>query len=176
MGRIGQVAWNKGIKSGTPKSAFKKGNAPWNKREITWEVNENGCWICTSHRPGKQGYPRCSIGNKQKRLNRIMYERYFGEIPEAMLVCHKCDNKLCINPDHLFLGTQADNMQDMDEKGRRVSVPSRGEKHGMAKLTEEQVIEIRSLTGITQREIAKKYDLSETHVSEIRKRKTWKHI
>lgn len=179
MGRKGQIAWNKGIKSGIPKSAFKKGNEPWNKKEIAWEINENGCWICTSHKPGKQGYPRCTIGKKQKRLNRVMYEKYYGKISDDLFVCHKCDNPACINPEHLFLGTHKDNMIDKVKKNRQArghGEKIQGEKHGMSKLTENQIKKIRAIKGITQHEIAKIYKLSETHISEIIRRKVWTHI
>jgi len=171
----GNLAWNKGVKSGIPKSAFKKGNIPVNKKEITWKEDENGCWICTSHRPGKQGYPRITIGHKQKRLNRIMYEKYYGAIPDGLQVCHKCDNRMCIRPDHFFLGTQADNNRDMYNKHRNGKNGLSGEKHPMAKLTTQQVREIRSLKGKTRREIANMYNISLTNIYDIQKYKIWKN-
>jgi hypothetical protein len=172
----GHETWNKGIKSGTPKSAFKKGDIPVNKREVTWKEDINGCWICTSHKPGKQGYPRCTVGHKQKRLNRIMYEKYYGPIPDGLQVCHKCDNRMCIRPDHFFLGTQADNNRDMYQKHRNGKTGLQGEKHPMAKLTARQVREIRTIKERPRNEISKAYNISLTNVYDILNRKIWKNI
>ena len=83
-------------------------------KPITWEVNENNCWICTSHKKDKDGYP---VGYKRK-IHRHVYEQCFGEIPIDMVVMHKCDNPSCINPEHLIIGTYKDNTEDMYSKGR----------------------------------------------------------
>ena len=75
------------------------------------------CEVCISH-PRSHGYPRLGRNGKVYRMSRYVWEQKFRPIPEGMLVLHKCDNHACINPDHLFLGTQKDNMQDMVKKGR----------------------------------------------------------
>jgi len=88
-------------------------------------VTETGCWIWTGCYSGKgrTGYglfhtKTVKTGAKMKKAHRVSYELYKEEIPEGMLVCHKCDNPACVNPDHLFLGSHIDNMKDMISKGR----------------------------------------------------------
>jgi len=76
------------------------------------------CWINTSHYKQLGGYPHIMRNNKSFKMARYIWKLYFGEIPEGMSILHKCDTPECINPDHLFLGTQKDNMIDMVEKGR----------------------------------------------------------
>jgi hypothetical protein len=151
---------------------FQKGNKGFRKpKEITWTVNERGCWICTSHSKDREGYPRKKINGKKQNIHRIFYEKYKGPIPQGLHVLHTCDTRACINPDHLFLGTQNDNMHDMAQKGRSTY----GEKHPNAKLTESQVLEIRFMLG-TLLDIAEKYGISRNNVSLIKNRKRWKHL
>lgn len=135
-------------------------------------IPESGCWIwmhCFS-----QKYPCTRQGDKSAVKAHIASYRHFkGPIPPGLQVCHKCDIPSCINPDHLFLGTAKDNYDDMVRKGRRRSV--RGIDVNTAKLNEDQVLAIRGETG-TQEEIAKKYKVSQTLISQIRKRKIWRHV
>jgi hypothetical protein len=140
-------------------------------KEITWAINERGCWICTSHPRDKDGYTTKWVNGTNKKIHRLMYELHRGIIPPNMCVCHVCDEPACINPSHLWLGTKDDNMHDRDKKGRTTC----GEKHHSAKLTGSQVLEIRSISD-TQQEIAKKYGIAQNTVSKIKKRKTWKHL
>ena len=86
--------------------------------EITYEINENGCWMCTSHKTHHTGYVIKRFGNNLKLLHRYMYEQKYGTIPNGLLACHTCDVRNCINPDHIFIGTQKDNMRDCSSKGR----------------------------------------------------------
>jgi len=149
------------------------------KKEIAWEVNENGCHICTSHALNTYGYPQCKINYKMKLIHRLVYEQKYGPIPKGMSVCHKCDTRNCINPEHLFLGTNQDNVDDMVGKGRQSHQGSPGlpgEKHPQAKLTEKQVIEIRKYEGMTDKQIANIYGVSVTNINNIRRYKKWKHI
>lgn len=84
------------------------------------KVNEStGCWEWENGRSTSGGYGVLSINNKQEKAHRAMWRSEFGEIPEGMCVLHKCDNPPCCNPDHLFLGTVADNNKDRDSKGRQ---------------------------------------------------------
>lgn len=82
-------------------------------------VTETGCWIWTAS-IGGGGYGQIGSGGRKQPLlaHRASWQIHFGQIPDGMQVCHKCDVKLCVNPDHLFLGSQIDNMQDMIRKGR----------------------------------------------------------
>lgn len=83
-------------------------------------VSESGCWIwekgCNS-----QGYGALYVNKKMNLAHRISYEIFIGLIPDGLLVCHKCDIKVCVNPNHLFIGTQKDNMQDHVKKGKHIS-------------------------------------------------------
>jgi len=109
-----------GLKAGL-KRIGKKSN---NKKRIKYkrisciypELSE--CWICISHIERTNGYHVVNRNKKRYRMSRYVWLMNFGKIPEGMLVCHKCDTPECINPDHLFLGTQADNINDAVKKGR----------------------------------------------------------
>lgn len=98
-----------------------------------------------------------------------------GDIPDNMLVCHHCDNGKCVNPKHLFLGTQKDNMQDMVSKGRKVTL--RGSNDPKSKLTESDVLRIRSLYGeYSQYKLARMFNVSRSTISAIIHRYNWKHV
>jgi hypothetical protein len=140
------------------------------RKPIEWEIDGNNCYNCTSHSMDKGGYPKIKIMSKVVLMNRFIYAECFGDIPEGMLIRHKCDNPSCINPEHLEIGTHADNMSDMVERHRQR--PCRGELHGMSKLTWEQIVEIRKDTRC-YREIAKIYDVSINQVGRIKRRESW---
>lgn len=137
------------------------------------------CWIFNSSK-NKKGYGRISISFKETKTkksfyaHRLSYLIYKGDIPEKMLVCHTCDNSSCINPDHLFLGTNKDNVFDMITKGRRPSFTC--EKNSMAKTTKEQVLEMRSKFSngkYTQKDLAEEYKLDKSTVGSILRQETW---
>jgi DNA invertase Pin-like site-specific DNA recombinase len=99
-----------------------------------------------------------------------------GPIPEGMSVCHRCDVRACINPDHLFLGSYADNLRDMREKGRwKRIVPTVGEASPNAKLTDATAMAIFS-SKESQRQLAARYSVSKATVARIKNRKIWRHI
>lgn len=102
-------------------------------RYIEWIENENGCFICTSHKGTKQGYYNLRRNKRTLKMHRVLYEELFGKIPEGLVIRHKCDNPSCINPEHMELGTQKDNIHDMSKRNR----------HGRTKLTREQVNDMR---------------------------------
>ena len=141
-----------------------------NRRLIKYEITETGCWNCTSHYKNRQGYPCIGIYKKNTLMSRYIYERNFGEIPKGLLIRHKCDNPTCINPSHLELGTNQENMSDKVNRNRQSR--SKGELHGMAKITKNQVEDIRK-DNRSQLIIAKQYKVSQSQISNIKKMKNW---
>lgn len=147
-----------------------------------WEKVEKtgGCWLWVGAKnPGGYGTIKIeSSGDIHTILtHRVSWEFHFGPIPDGMLVCHHCDNPPCVNPEHLFLGTDADNAQDMIKKGRKVT--KRGEQNNKAKFTTQQILDIRELWaggGITKRDIADSYNVSDVAICNIINRKVWKHV
>ncbi len=109
------------------------------------------------------GYGLLRVAGKGVLVHRLAYKLAFGDIPEGMCVCHTCDNGLCVNPSHLFLGTHADNMHDRDAKGRASGGSERGETHHLAKLSDADFAEIR----MQYAKIAAKYGISREHVGDI---------
>lgn len=125
----------------------------------------------------RDGYGVMSIKRgKQYRVHRVSYTEFIGEIPDGMLVCHTCDNRKCFNPEHLFIGSPRDNTLDMINKSRKVSLM--GSEHKMSKLSEKDVAAIRSArdSGESLASIASRFGVTFQHISNIAKRKTWRHV
>ena len=133
-----------------------------------------GCWLWQGSLNPK-GYGMMSIDSRPRLVHRISWQVAHGPIPGGAFVLHKCDNPICVRPDHLFLGTQQDNMSDMVAKGRHNPGHVPGEKNGCSKLTEVQVRSIRqsNLPGVV---LARKYGISPAQISDIRNRKSWRHL
>jgi hypothetical protein len=132
----------------------------------------SGCWLWTGGSFNQRYGQMKSNGKRIPQLaHRIAWELYRGQIPEGLCVLHRCDTPLCVNPDHLFLGTHRDNNLDMRVKGRER--PPYGEEHWNAKLTCGDVRQIRDAIG-THAVIAKQFGVSQPHVSRIKnyKRRT----
>jgi hypothetical protein len=139
---------------------------------------EGGCWEWTSklHQHGygliAHGYPN----NKDYRAHRVAWNLYYGEIPAGIFVCHKCDNRKCCNPEHLFLGNQSDNMKDAASKGR----VKRGVEHHSSTASPELVLEIRKRYDSGQSMKAIHLDLNPPFkyqaTVKICKRMRWKHL
>lgn len=143
------------------------------------KVNKTeACWLWTGGNKGRTSHGVIQEGRPSRRLllaHRVSWEMHNGPVPEGLMVCHTCDVGACVNPAHLFLGTQADNLHDMDAKGRRVAVVQRGESHAMVKLTEQQVVEIRQLArmGLNGPQIAARFGVYKNSVYNILNGKTW---
>jgi len=127
-----------------------------------------GCWIWTGSLSPK-GYGKLQIGNYHLRAHRVSYEVYVGPITDPeLMVLHRCDNPSCVNPEHLRLGTNADNMKDKKDKGRS----AKGEGHGMAKLSNAQRTEIWNelQAGAGIRPTARKWGVSTGCICNIKNR------
>jgi hypothetical protein len=131
-----------------------------------------GCWLWTGQLTEK-GYSYLVHNHKAIFGHRWLWESTNGPIPPSMHVLHKCDVRCCVNPHHLFLGTQTDNNKDRDLKGRQ-RVP-KGSAHPFAKLREQDVLFIRSYPG-KKTPLARMFGVSTTTICDIKKRRTWNHI
>ena len=121
------------------------------------------------------GYGQLTMKGKSYSAHRLSWSIENGDIPTGLCVLHKCDNRKCINPDHLFIGTHKDNSIDMSNKGR--GSLKRGEKHPSAKLKEEDVKEIFNLSGqLSQREIAKKFNVTQGLIVNILNHRSWRTV
>lgn len=135
----------------------------------------SGCWLWTGN-PIRGGYGTFRVGRDTKLAHRYSWELRHGEVPR-LHVCHHCDTPACVNPDHLFLGTDADNSSDKIAKGRARYL--RGASNGRAKLSDADVAEIRSLYargGISQQRIGEMYGVTQNMVSKIVARRNWTHM
>ena len=135
---------------------------------------DDSCWPWTRSCMKEGSYGRLILHGKQVVAHRVAYELAIGNIPNGMLVCHKCDNPPCCNPGHLFVGTNQDNMTDRQEKGRYTS----GGQHHASKLSEQDVIQIRARlsSNETPWHIAQDYPVHPTAIYRIRDGKTWSSL
>lgn len=146
-------------------------------RERIWQkvspVPESGCWLWIGA-TFNHGRPQLRMGRKLVLAARLAYEAFKNEAVGDLYVCHKCDTPLCVNPDHLFLGTAADNNRDRDEKGR--TVVNRGEANGSSRITWEQAQEIRRIyaSGVPSEAIGPMYGITGRQVRNIVRRDQWK--
>ena len=134
------------------------------------------CWIWEAckdaHGYGAFTVPKLEdMGWRTEKAHRLAWKFTYGEEPGLRHVLHRCDNPSCVNPDHLFLGTHQDNMKDMVRKNRHAV----GERSGASKLTEEEVLEIRS-SPETATKLAKKYGVDLSTVCKVRRRVHWAHV
>lgn len=145
---------------------------------IFWKrvQKQEGCWLWTGHLI-KHGYGRFNCYGSQFSAHRISWELHFGVIPDGLFVLHKCDNPSCVRPEHLFVGTQADNVRDMTKKGR--AHKASGEDHASVKLTWKKVRSIReryAAGGISVRQLAREHGLTNGAMWQAIREKTWKEI
>jgi hypothetical protein len=142
----------------------------WDK--VDQSAGSDACWPWTGNR-GRAGYGLIREGRGRKRLtaSRVSWAIANGPIPTGLHVCHHCDNPPCVNPAHLFLGTNAENVADRVAKGR----PAFGERWHSAKLTDAQVREIRASSDPI-RKVAARYGIAFAQVSRLRRRKTYARV
>lgn len=144
------------------------------ERFFAYVKKTDNCWLWVGYRD-PNGYGRMNYNGGPKLASRLSWMIHHGSLPEGSCVCHKCDNPQCVNPDHLFVGSQADNMADMTAKGRARKRGLKGEQHNLAKLTESAVRKIRS-SKKSAAEIAEEFGVSRTTVYDVRNRRIWTHI
>lgn len=155
------------------------------------------CWLWTGAVFGEKEYGQFWLAQRNRRAHMVAWEWANGPIPDGLLVCHRCDRPRCVNPGHLFLGTHIENMLDRDAKGRMSHGPkhwlksrpdhrqhAKGARNGVhtkpvrAKVTEADVLEIRRLsaTGVRNRELAVRYGVNRSTISNIIHRRAWTHL
>jgi len=135
------------------------------------------CWEWT-HLQNSTGYGRFSLSDKTHLAHRVSYQIFVASIPEGKVVCHQCDNRLCVNPAHLWLGTQSDNISDAVKKGRIHRPDTRGAQNGNTPLTEPDVVAIKRALGAgsRQKDLAQSFCVDVSTISNIKLGKTWSHI
>jgi hypothetical protein len=143
--------------------------------ERFWEKvrKTEGCWIWTA-RKTKKGYGHFRVNNTKRMFaHRLAYTLTHGEVSENLQVCHHCDNPPCCNPDHLFLGTNADNVADRERKGRSARTGAI-----QYRLTADQVADIRARhqQGVMQSTLADEYGVCRAAIGKIVRGETWKHL
>jgi len=143
-------------------------------------VTKSGCWEFTGFLD-KDGYGRIRVKGKDMGAHRAMWIHAFGNPSPGMFVCHTCDNRKCINPEHLFLGTNRDNLADMRAKGRSLlGRPGNaiGEKNGQAVLNEQSVREIRAaaIAGAPRAKLAERFGVTVVAIGLVLSRKRWAHV
>jgi len=137
-----------------------------------YTIAPNGCWEWTSYK-SKKGYGTIFTVDGTILAHRYSWEKVNGPIPKGLFACHRCDNPSCCNPDHIFIGTQMENIQDCVAKGRRNT--RKGTAVNTNKLTEEQVLRVFYDTRLAK-EVAKDFGISHYTVAGIRLKKSWKHL
>jgi len=146
----------------------------WDNVAIT--ADSERCWLWTA-RIHPSGYGTKNWNGRKDQAHRVSWMINYGAIPDGLWVLHKCDNPTCVNPEHLFLGTRQDNIDDMVAKGRRAD--THGENHPQHKIDSRQVQEIRkryALGGVTQKALGREYGVNDRQISQIINYRVWKNI
>lgn len=145
------------------------------KQADTRDLDPDICWIWTGA-VNSNGYGRFTDKNRNILAHRVSHELFVGPIPKGKNVCHSCDNRMCVNPHHLWLGSQSENLRDAIAKGRHSTPDTRGERNGNRRLSQSDVDCIRAMHGGGQRKyrIAATYGVSPSTVGDIINYKTWK--
>lgn len=145
----------------------------WSKVD---KSNVDGCWTWIGGYAERGDYGALYVKNKRFKAHRFSFALHHGTIPDGLDVCHHCDNKACVRPDHLFAGTHADNMRDMAEKGRK-NAPF-GIRCHSAKLNPERVVEIRGkhASGASIHSLSREFGVARPMIKRIVTRKAWKQV
>jgi hypothetical protein len=135
--------------------------------------DQDSCWEWTAS-TFKSGYGQFKVNKISHNAHRVAWELSYGPIPDGMFICHHCDNPLCCNPSHLFVGSPQANMDDMRGKGRE----SKGTDFPAARLDDEAVLEITRLakSGMLQRDIGKLFGVGQTAIGDVLRNVAWKHV
>jgi hypothetical protein len=141
----------------------------WSKVEV---ARPDDCWAWTASR-NPDGYGRFALNGRMRQAHRVAWFLHYGE-PGQAIVRHRCHNRACVNPTHLEIGTQAENIADMVSAGRQ----AKGCGHGQAKLNDSKAREVKAWLhhGYSQRSIARAYGVSVSAINQINTGKTWKHL
>ena len=132
-----------------------------------------GCWFWLG-KPNRDGYGTITINRVNYIASRFSYWFHYHKEPGALQVCHECENPICVKPEHLFLGTESENMLHAFQTGRK---DNRGENHSQAKLTEKEVLRIRELEGtMSKAALGRLFNVNYITISLILSRKNWSHI
>lgn len=147
----------------------------WSKVDVR---GENDCWPWKGATQKGYGHFRLNNPRRTRKAHTISYELTYGEFPTGMEGCHTCDNPICCNPKHVFPGSHADNMRDMIAKGRRKSPTYKGSQNPNAVLCEENVVVIKQLinSGQNNTEIGRRFSVSHSMISRIRRGLAWTHV
>lgn len=144
------------------------------KVDLFHGITDEDCWNWTGwkHRSG-HGYVGSGTSGRNVQCHRVSWKLFKGVIPKGLCVLHKCDNPACVNPSHLFLGTQQDNMRDMNTKDRH----AKGERCNLDGLTESDAKKALRLKGkVSHTELGKRFGVNRATISYLLEGKTWKHL
>lgn len=139
----------------------------------------SGCWNWNGNKTGRDRRAYMWHDSRTRLVSRVYYEYVLGvKLEKGVCVLHTCDNPGCVNPAHLYLGTQKDNAKDRQQRNRNRAFDRsfKGEANGASKLTAEQVIEIRKTTDVSHSTLAQRFGVSRATIGDIKRRKIWKHI
>lgn len=145
----------------------------------------DSCWLWEGGSINSSGYGYVSVNGKRVGVHRAIYEFYRRQIPDGIQVCHTCDVRLCVNPDHLFEGTRSENALDAVAKGRYTNCAKcapeklpRGEANGSSKLTKRDVLTIKRTyrPGVSQRSLAERFGVTQAVISRILSGIAWSHV